>query len=228
MTTFVLLGLMTLVILVLAALVIYLADRFNILEREAHDLMRKLQDAQARPTGPYAGLSGKALWDAVTGLETGNLDELTLDGVRKRYRLLLADHINWVFNEGVGDVAKAYDAVPTNVRTLRTPKAQVESWLPPEAVAEIYRCGQGYAVGDPDTLPGLAQRLDQVCNQLHVQCSLEPGQPASQLLMPPRAEAQTAGGAPASGGLTQIAAGGATVPGLALPGSASSPIPLSK
>ena len=212
MTTFVLLGLMTLVILVLAALVIYLADRFNILEREAHDLMRKLQDAQARPTGPYAGLSGKALWDAVTGLETGNLDELTLDGVRKRYRLLLADHINWVFNEGVGDVAKAYDAVPTNVRTLRTPKAQVESWLPPEAVAEIDRCGQGYAVGDPDTLPGLAQRLDQVCNQLHVQCSLEPGQPASQLLMPPRPTAQGAGGATPNADALQITSGAVNSP----------------
>ena len=225
MTTFVLLALMMLVILVLVALVIYLSDRFNILEREAHDLMRKLQDAQVRPTGPYAGLSGKALWDAVTGLETGKLDELTLDGVRKRYRLLLADHTQWIFNEGVGDVAKGHDAVPSNVRTLRTPKAQVESWLPPEAVAEIYRCGQGYAVGDPSALPVLRQRLDQVCDQLHAQCVLEPGQPASQLLMPPRAEAQAAGESPVAGVPAQITAAGATVPGLALPGSASKSVP---
>ncbi len=212
MTTFVLLGLMTLVILVLAALVIYLADRFNILERETRDLIRKLQDAQARPTGPYAGLTGKALWDAVTGLETGKLDELTLDGVRKRYRLLLSDHIQWVFNQGVSDVAKGYDGVPNNARTLRTPQAQVESWLPPEAVAEIYRCGQGYAVGDPAALPGLAQRLDEVCNQLHVQCSLEPGQPASQLLMPPRPTAQGAGGAPPNADALQITAGAVNSP----------------
>ncbi len=195
MTTFILLALMTLGILVLTALVIYLADRFNILERETQDLLRKLQDAQVRPTGPYAGLSGKALWDAVTGLETGTLDELTLDGVRKRYRLLLTDHIHWIFHEGVGDVAKGYDKVPSNSRTLRTPKAQVESWLPPEAVAEIYRCGQGYAVGDPEALAALRQRLDAVCVQLHTQCSLEPGQPASQLLMPPVPGAESAAAA---------------------------------
>ncbi len=201
MTTFVLLALMTLVILVLAALVLYLTDRFNMLERETHDLLRKLQDAQAKPTGPYAGLSGKALWDAVTGLEVGALDELTLDGVRKRYRLLLADHIHWIFHEGVGDVAKGFDKVPGNSRTLRTPKAQVESWLPPEAVAEIYRCGQGYAVGDPEALPTLRERLDQACAQLHSQCALEPGQPASQLLMPPRPEAAAAGEGPAAGAL---------------------------
>lgn len=217
MTTFVLLALMTLVILVLAALVIYLADRFNMLERETHDLMRKLQDAQAQPTGPYAGLSGKALWDAVTGLETGKLNELTLDGVRKRYRLLLAEHIQWVFHEGVGDVAKGFDTVPRNERTLRTPKAQVDSWLPPEAVAEIYRCGQGYAVGDPEALPILRQRLDQVCASLHTQCSLELGQPASQLLMPPKPEAIPDGpgslaAAPVLAATSVLPAPGAAVP----------------
>ena len=218
MTTFVLLALMTLGILVLAALVIYLADRFNTLERETHDLIRKLQDVNANPTGPYAGLSGKALWDAVTGLETGQLDELTLDGVRKRYRLLLSDHIHWVFHEGVGDVAKGSDRVPSNARTLRTPKAQVDSWLPPEAVAEIYRCGQGYALGDPQALPDLRQRLDEVCLQLHTQCMLEPGQPASQLLMPPLPDTAAAGAATAGGARTPTAAGA-----LAAPGTRSAP-----
>jgi hypothetical protein len=216
MTTFVLLALMTLGMLVLAALVIYLSDRFNTLERETRDLLRKLQDAQARPTGPYAGLSGKALWDAVSGLETGSLDELTLDGIRKRYRLLLADHVHWIFQEGVGDVAKGYDKVPNNSRTLRTPKAQVESWLPPEAVTEIYRCGQGYAVGGPQALPALRERLDAVCLQLHMQCALEPGQPASQLLMPFPPQAASAGEATAASSVTPPAA-------LAPPGAKSAP-----
>lgn len=228
MTTFVLLALMTLVILVLAALVIYLADRFNMLERETHDLMRKLQDTQqaSKPAGPYAGLSGKPLWDAMTGLETGTLDELILDGVRKRYRLLLSDHLSWIFNVGVSDVAKGFDSVPANTRMMRTPKTQVESWLPPEAVAEVYRCGQGYALGNPEELPGLRQRLDQVNAQLHTQCSLDPGQPLSVLLMPPRPEGgqgAAAGLAGPGGGAAGAGAGAGGLPALegAAPGPAA-------
>lgn len=205
MTPFVLLALMAVVILVLAALVLYLVDRFNGLERDTRDMMRKLQESQVRPpSGPYAGLTGKALWDALSGSATGNLDELTLDGIRKRYRLLLTDHISWIFNEGVGDVGKGLDSVPANTRMMRTPKTQVESWLPPESVADIYRCGQGYAFGDPGELPALRQRLDQVCGQLHNQCALEMLQMPSSLLMPPLPEA----GAPAVPAL----AGGAGSP----------------
>lgn len=193
MTTFVLLALMATVILVMAALVLYLADRFNGLERETRDLLRKLSETPARPSGPYAGLSGKALWDAITGLASGDLDELVLDGVRKRYRLLLSDHITWVFNQGVADVARGMDSVPANTRTMRTPKTQVESWLPPESVADIYRCGQGYGLGDPAELPALRQRLDQVCGQLHNQCMIEMLQPPSSLLMPALPGADAAG-----------------------------------
>lgn len=186
MTTFLILALMAGVLMVLVALIIYLVDRFNGLERQTQDLMRRLQESQAKPNlGPYAGLSGKPLWDALTGASEAPLDELVLDGVRKRYRLILADHVQWVFNEGVSDIGKGFDKVPANTRTMRTPKAQVESWLPPEAVADIYGCGQAYGIGDPAELPAVRQRLDQVVAQLHTQCMLEVLQPASSLLMPP-------------------------------------------
>lgn len=204
-TTFVLLGLLTLVILVLAVLVIYLSDRFNLLERETHDLMRKLQDnQQSKPSGPYAGLSGKALWDAVCGVEIGALDELVLDGVRKRYRLLLDDHLQSIFNGGTADANRGMDSVPTNTRQMRTPKVQVESWLPPEVVAEVYRCGQGYVLAMPEELPALRQRLDQVCAQLYEACHLETSHLASSTLMPPRPQ-DTAGDA----GMAAAAAGAA-------------------
>ncbi len=187
LTTFALLGLLTLVIVVLAVLLIYLSDRFNLLERETYELKRKLHDTQqSKPSGPYAGLSGKALWDAVIGEQTGQLDELVLDGVRKRYRLLLDDHVQSIFRGGAADAERGMDSVPANTRTLRTPQAQVESWLPPEVVEEVYRCGQGYVLAGPDEMPGLRQRLDQVFSQLYEACKLESGQPASSLLMPPR------------------------------------------
>ena len=210
MLTAILLVLMTLVILVLVALAMYLVDRFNGLERDTKELLRQLQDSQpAKPSGPYGGLSGKSLWDAVSGQAAG-MDELALDGIRKRYRLLLSDHIQWVFNEGVSDHRNGLEAVPANTRMMRTPKVQVESWLPPEAVEEIYRCGQGYGRADPLELPSLRQRLDSVNSQLHQACALEVLQPASSLLMPPLPEPPPAG-APAnpSAGATDS---GATTP----------------
>ncbi len=179
--------LMALAILVLVVLVIYLVDRFNGLERETQALVKSLQESKAKPVpaGPYAGLSGKALWDAVTGQATGGLDELTLDGVRKRYRTLIGDHISHVFSQGMQDQAQGADSVPANTRTVRTPRAQVDSWLPPEAVEAIYRCGQGAGRNDPAELPGVRQRLDQVCAALQMEAGLEVLQPASMALMPP-------------------------------------------
>lgn len=186
MFTVTLLVIMAVSIAVLVVLVIYLVDRFNGLERETQHLMRSLQDqqAQARPAGPYAGLSGKALWDALTGDAESTMDEATLEGVRKRYRLILGEHIGFVFNEGVSDQRRGLDSVPASTRIVRTPKTQVESWLPAEAVAEIYRCGQGYAANDPAQLPDLRQRLDQACADLHQRVHLDLLQPASSVLMP--------------------------------------------
>ncbi len=194
MMTTALLALMGLAIAVLVVLVIYLADRFSGLERETQAMKLALQQAQApkAPPGPYAGLSGKALWEAMTGEAAQPLDEATLNSVRKRYRLLLAEHIAFVFNEGVSDQKKGFDAVPQPTRIVRTPKMQVESWLPPEAVEELYRCGQAVGRGDPAELPGLRQRLDQASGTLHGLCGLDVLQPASSLLMPEPAPAAPA------------------------------------
>lgn len=195
MITTALLVLMAVSILVLVLLVIYLVDRFNGLERETQGVIRGLQDqasqaasasaSAAKSAGPYAGLSGQALWDAVSGSPPEGLDDLALDGVRKRYRLLLGEHIGHIFNEGATDQRRGMDSPPKNVRTIRTPKTQVESWLPPEAVAEIYQCGQGHARNDAGELPSVRQRLDAVCSQLHEMAGLEVLQPTSNVLMPP-------------------------------------------
>ncbi len=202
MFTLTLLLLMAVAIAVLVVLVIYLVDRFNGLERETKQMLQNLQQqpGQAKPAGPYAGLSGKALWDAVTGEGEQGLDELVLEGVRKRYRLLLGEHISFIFGEGVSDQSNGFDTVPSNTRMVRTPRTQVESWLPPESVEAIYRCGQGYGRYDPTELPALRQQLDQVCAELQTLAGLEVLQPASSLLMPPRPEAAPAGTAAAAEG----------------------------
>ncbi len=202
MLTLTLLLLMAVAIAVLVVLVIYLVDRFNGLERDTKQMLQNLQQADAaKPAGPYGGLTGKALWDALAGDPPPGFDDLLLDGIRKRYRLLIGEHISFIFGEGVSDQGKGFDAIPANMRMVRTPRAQVESWLPPEAVEAIYRCGQGYARNDPAELPGLRQRLDQVCADLQVQAGLEVLQPASSMLMPPQPEpVAVAAPAPAAAG----------------------------
>lgn len=191
-----LLGILGIAIVVVAVLLVYLVDRFNALERETQEIIRNMQagggggghDARPGDLGPYGGLSGQALWDALTGSPPPGMDELSLDGVRKRYRLLLGDHIAHVFQAGVSDAAKGMDGVPSNSRLVRTPLVQVESWLPTEAVAEIYRCGQAYSPTSED-LPALRQRLDAVCAPLYIRTGLEMLQPMSSLLMPAAPEA---------------------------------------
>lgn len=197
MFTTTLLVLMAVSIAVLVVLVIYLVDRFNGLERETQQVLRSLneQQAQAKPAGPYAGLSGKALWDALAGDGESQIDEATLDAVRKRYRLILGEHIGFIFNEGAADQRRGLDSAPGSTRVVRTPKTQLESWLPAEAVADIYRCGQGYAAGDAAQLPALRQRLDEVCAGLHERVRLDVLQPASSILMPPQADAMATSGA---------------------------------
>ena len=185
MLTLTLLLLMAVAIAVLVVLVIYLVDRFNGLERDTKQMLQNMQQAApAKPAGPYGGLSGKALWDAVGGNPPEGFDDLLLDGIRKRYRLLLDEHIGFIFQEGVSDQSRGFDAVPANTRMVRTPRSQVESWLPPEAVEAIYRCGQGQTRGDPAELPALRQKLDEVCAQLHIQAGLEVLHSASTVLMP--------------------------------------------
>ncbi len=184
-----LLGILGVAIVVVVVLLVYLVDRFNVLERETQELIRNMQaggggqDSRPGDLGPYGGLSGQALWEALSGSPPPGMDELSLDGVRKRYRLLLGDHIAHIFQAGVSDAAKGMDGVPSNSRMVRTPLVQVESWLPTEAVTEIYRCGQAYSPTSGD-LPALRQRLDAVCAPLYIRTGLEMLQPMSTLLMP--------------------------------------------
>lgn len=178
---------MVLVIAVLVILIIYLIDRFNRLESDTRQLILNLEKTQAetKPSGPYAGLSGKALWDTLCGLEPTQIDEDTLEAVRKRYRLLLGDHISFVFKVGVTDSQRSIDSPPAESRQIRTPRGQVESWLPPESVAAIYRCGQDYASNkDPQAVPELRLRLNAVSASLYAQCGLDASDLAAASLMP--------------------------------------------
>ncbi len=171
-------------VVALLVVVLYVVDRVHALERETQDVARSLEEARARRVQPWAGLSGEALWQALAGEPPEGTDELALEAVRRRYRLVLADHVGHLLRLGRADAASGEERTPPNTRTVRTPRSQVESWLPPALAAEVYACGLGLARLAPGADDGaLRGRLDAAVAQLHLQCGLEPGPPASAALL---------------------------------------------
>lgn len=115
-------------LLLMLVLIIYLLDRINNLERET----RRVAQSLAKPvqTDAWAGLSGRRLWDAMTGKPPDNMDAVTLADVRERYDLVLHRHIEALYQEGWRDGARGMSATPANTRLIATARGSVESWLP--------------------------------------------------------------------------------------------------
>lgn len=180
-----LLGLIALAILVILLLVIYLVDRLNVLERETQDAVRNLQKPAA-PAGPFAGLSGKKLWDALAGGQPpAGIDADQLDAIRERFRTVLIKHIGSVFEEGKADVNRGLSSPPKSTRMIQTLRGQVESWMPGPSINMLYQCGQEAAVSEPDQLTGIRATIDSVAMELHMSVGLEMTGSVGQQLIPP-------------------------------------------
>ena len=180
-----LLALIALAILVILLLVIYLVDRLNVLERETQEAVRNLQKPAA-PAGPFAGLSGKKLWDALAGGQPpSGIDADQLDAIRERFRAVLIKHIGSVFEEGKADVNRGLSSPPKSTRMIQTLRGQVESWMPGPSINMLYQCGQEAAVSEPDQLSGIRATIDSVAMELHMSVGLEMAGSVGQQLIPP-------------------------------------------
>lgn len=186
-----LLAMIALAILVILLLVIYLIDRMNVLERETHQAVETMRQPAA-PAGPYAGLSGKKLWDAMSGQPPEGLSSDVIDGVRERYTAVLLKHMASVFEEGRADVSRGLSSPPKSTRMVHTLRGQVESWLPGPAIQTLYQCGQEAMVSEPDQLAGIRQTLNAVSLELHTSCGLEVAGALGAQLLPPAEEAPLA------------------------------------
>lgn len=180
-----LLAMIALAILVILLLVIYLVDRLNVLERETQEAMRGLQKP-ASPPGPFAGLSGKKLWDALAGGKPPEgIDPDQFDTMRDRFRAVLVKHIGSVFEEGKADVNRGLSSPPKSTRMINTLRGQVESWMPGPSVNMLYQCGQEAAVSAPEQLAGIRATVDSVAMELHMTVGLEMTGSVGQQLIPP-------------------------------------------
>lgn len=180
-----LLALIGIGLLVVLVFIIYLVDRVNSIEKETRRVAQSLNDAKEPPSlGPFAGLSSKKLWDAMTGRVPEGLDPSLLIEVRERYESVLFKHIAAIFQEGVQDGQRGLTGEPKNTKLLTTLRGPVESWLPSAQVNTLYKCGVDSTQLPADQLDAVRAAIDDVGQTLYGKALLPLVQPLSESLLP--------------------------------------------
>ena len=172
-------------LLVVLVFIIYLVDRVNAIEKETRQFAQSLQDTKEPPSlGPFAGLSSKKLWDAMTGRVPEGMDPSVLVEVRERYELVLHKHIESIFQEAVKDGQRGLTGEPKNTKLITTLRGPVESWLPSAQVNTLYKCGVDSTQLPADQLEAVRAALDEVGQTLYSKALLNLAQPLSVSLLP--------------------------------------------
>ena len=189
-----LLGVIALALLLVILMIIYLVDRINVIERATQEAVRSLgQQPGPAPAGPFGALSGKALWDAMTG-EGADLDPMEASMLRQRFESVLSRHIEALFEEGRKDGQAGSNNRPSNTRRINTVRGSVESWLPANQAQALYQCGNDFATQGPGQWSTIRVVLDDAVRDLYTRAQLEQRGRLSDNLMGPDPDA--AGAAP--------------------------------
>jgi hypothetical protein len=179
-------------LLVVLVFIIYLIDRVNSIEKETRQVVQSLNDQKEPPSlGPFAGLSSKKLWDAMTGRVPEGLDPSVLVEVRERYEVVLQKHLEAIFQEGVKDGQRGLTGEPKNTKLIATLRGPVESWLPSAQVNTIYKCGIDSTQAPADQWDAVRAALDEAGQTLYGK-ALIPLPQALSLTLWPRAAAEPA------------------------------------
>ncbi len=172
-------------LLVVIILMVYLVDRVNSLEQETKRIGQMPAPAAAPAAfDPWQGLSGKALWDALSGRPPGHLSSGMVDELRNRYEVVLHKHIQSLFDEGVRDAQRGVSSDPKNPRTLLTAHGPIDSWLPMAQVNTLYKCGMDSVLSPADGQQALRQALDEAGELLFSRVQMAQMEALSLSLLP--------------------------------------------
>ena len=183
MTTF-LQAIILVAIASIAILVIYLIDRVNTLQRYTRLLQNDLGEVEDPSAGPFGGLSGERLWDAVSGVPIEGWDKNSIDLVRNRYQLVLRKHVEELFLEGFQNAQAGIQAIPSSSRVIQTLRGAVESWIPIESAIAIHQSGIDRAKAADDGLPKVRGALDDAASAIFSQAGIKLPRPMSEHLIP--------------------------------------------
>lgn len=171
-------------LLLILVLIVYLVDRVNTIEKETRKMAQSMAKPPEPPKDPFAGLSGKRLWDAMCGKPPENLKPDEWAEVRERYDLVLLKHLEAVYKEGWRDGERGMAAEPRNVRSISTATTTVESWLPGPQVKTLYQCGLEASQRPPELWDSLRADMDEAARIIYDKTQLDLRQPLSGWLMP--------------------------------------------
>ena len=166
-------------VLLLVLLSLYLIDKVN-------TLYRSQIPAELPPTysdGLFAELSGKKLWDAMSGIPMAGVDPQTVVNLKPHYEPVLRQHIEQTFWEGYQAGKQGQNSPPPNKKMIPTPRGSLESWMPLHHLTTLYQAGVEFAKADEADLLRLQQTVDQVTAMLYARTSLDLVTPYSQSLL---------------------------------------------
>jgi hypothetical protein len=150
-------------LLLVFILVLYVIDKVNVI----YQSYAKPDMPQTFNDGLFGELSGKSLWDAMSGIPVPGVDAKFVGTLKPHYEPVLRQHIEQVFMEGYKHGKAGTAGVPTNNRMIPTPRGSLESWLPMHHLASIYQAGVDFAAGNPDDVLRIQQSLDQVTAMIY-------------------------------------------------------------
>jgi len=177
-------------LLALLVVVIYLNDRVNELERRsasapmgsgwagAHSSIGSADD------NTWRGLTSKGLWDCMCGKQgASHLGAADIEAIRLSYEGVLSQHIESLFRAGQADARRGSATQPTAVKTLASPRGNVQSWIPLNHANALYRAGMDSTKSDIYESERARMTLDETAQILYAQTGLTLLQPMSARLM---------------------------------------------
>lgn len=150
-------------LLLVFILVLYIIDKVNVI----YQSYAKPDLPQTYNDGLFGELSGKSLWDAMSGIPVPGVDAKFVGTLKPHYEPVLRQHIEQVFMEGYKHGKAGTAGVPTNNRMIPTPRGSLESWLPMHHLASIYQAGVDFSKGNADDVLRIQQSLDQVTAMIY-------------------------------------------------------------
>lgn len=175
---------LVIVLLLVLLLLMHLVDRVSRIEKQARDLGDAVRQSGQAQGGPMGGLSGRALWDVLSGKQGSALPPDQLHQIRDRYAAVLERHIEALFNEGSLDARMGVQSEPSQTRTVAVLRGEVESWLPAAQVNTLYECGADATRGDAQALEAVRERLQESVHYLYAKVQLQPNASLLARLMP--------------------------------------------
>ena len=155
-------------LLLVFILVLYIIDKVNVI----YQSYAKPDMPQTYNDGLFGELTGKSLWDAMSGIPVPGVDAKFVGTLKPHYEPILRQHIEQVFMEGYKHGRAGTAGVPTNNRMIPTPRGSVESWLPMHHLASIYQAGVDFAAKKPEDELRIQQSLDQVAAMIYARTGL--------------------------------------------------------